>query len=124
MGHPLTLALLLCACAPTLPMRALDWTTAEAAAEVLGIDIEPGSVVWVHRSNVAQTTDRHGCRRTVEAPNEPIVLAHEIGHALGLDHVDDPANLMHPYVGRDTVELTHEQHEALSDELSSLQACP
>jgi hypothetical protein len=116
--------LLLCACSPALPLSASDWTTAEEAAELLGLPIEPGHVVVVTWSERAQAED-DGCRREVESPREPIMLAHEVGHALGLDHVDDPANLMHRFVGRDTVELTDAQHDALADEAVHLAGwCP
>jgi hypothetical protein len=37
-----------------------------------------------------------------ERPAARLVLAHELGHILGLDDVDDPGELMnHVYVGQD-----------------------
>jgi len=37
-----------------------------------------------------------------EDPTAPLVLAHELGHILGLDHVDDPDELMNrSYLGQD-----------------------
>lgn len=36
-----------------------------------------------------------GCRCVVSATPMPNILAHELGHCLGLDHVDDPKNLMY-----------------------------
>jgi hypothetical protein len=114
---------MLCACTPALPLDASDWTTAEGAAEILGLPIEPGPAVSVTWSETAQTADRSGCRRHVESPREPVMLAHELGHALGLAHVDDPANLMHAFVGRDTLEVTTEQHDALWDAMERLSLC-
>lgn len=116
--------LMLCACSPSLPLSASDWTTAEQAAEILGLPIEPGPVLSVQWSETAQTTDRSGCRRSLESPREPVMLAHELGHALGLEHVEDPANVMHTFVGRDTVSLSDEQHEALWGEVERLARCP
>lgn len=118
------LAMALASCTPALPLSASDWTTAERAAELLGLPIEPGPVLSVEWSETAQTTDRRGCRRAVESPREPVMLAHEVGHALGLEHDPDPANLMHAFVGRDTTELTDEQRDAIADEAERLARCP
>lgn len=115
---------MLCSCSPALPLDASDWTTAQQAAELLGLPIQPGPAVSVEWSDRAQTHDRSGCRREVESPREPVMLAHELGHALGLKHVEDPSNLMHAFVGRDTVELSDGQHDALWAEMEALDRCP
>lgn len=70
-----------------------------------------------------EATDRNGCDRTVWSEPRGVILAHELGHALGLDHDDDPANLMHRYVGRDTIELTPDQEHDLEHELWLLNTC-
>jgi len=47
-----------------------------------------------------------------------LVIAHEVGHALGLDHVDNPASVMHQLMGqqvRTELVLTDEDRDALRD---------
>jgi hypothetical protein len=39
------------------------------------------------------------CQETRRGETTPIVLAHELGHSLGLMHVPEAANLMHPAAG-------------------------
>ena len=85
--------------------------------------MEPGPVLSVEWSEHAQTTDRRGCRRAVESPREPVMLAHEMGHALGLEHVSDPANLMNRFVGPDTTELTDAQRDIVWTEVQHVVYC-
>lgn len=42
------------------------------------------------------------------------VLAHEFGHALGLDHVENPSSLMYPYNQGTSLLLSDEDKEALA----------
>ena len=62
------------------------------------------------------------CRQYNRATPRLAVVAHEVGHALGLDHVDDRYNLMHPS-GSDTLELEQWQLEQAYDGASLLAAC-
>jgi hypothetical protein len=39
----------------------------------------------------------------------PQILAHELGHYLSLGHDEDPRNLMHPVVARNSTELTRQE---------------
>jgi hypothetical protein len=42
-----------------------------------------------------RTIIRTGCQRALRSPPDSMILGHEIGHALGLEHVEDDGNLMH-----------------------------
>ena len=62
------------------------------------------------------TQDKDGMRITIyeyKTKAELVrVLAHEFGHALGLDHVENPSSLMYPYNTGTSLELSEEDKEA------------
>ncbi|MCE1229662.1 MAG: matrixin family metalloprotease [Firmicutes bacterium] len=66
---------------------------------------------------------RDGARRTISVYHFPSrnglvrVLAHEIGHALGIAHLPSQQAVMHRLMKSDTPELTHEDVEALRQAL-------
>lgn len=69
--------------------------------------------------------DTHGCTRQayVRTGARPAIVAHELGHMMGLEHVDDPRNLMHPDAPTDHVGLTSEQRRTSKRARAVITAC-
>lgn len=66
--------------------------------------------------------DDDGCSRLIRSARHEVVVAHEIGHALGLEHVDDQTNLM--YQGaRENVSLTEDQLDTVAWNAGLVDAC-
>jgi hypothetical protein len=131
--------MLVCAaCAIAVPVRtASELPESEVSAlladasEILGLQLEPstrssGSVTLdIHESPGAyrgRNLIRHGCRRASWASPNAVVIAHELAHALGLDHVHDRRNLMAPTASGTA--LTAEQRATMEREAWRLSACP
>lgn len=73
--------------------------------------------------------DRHGCKRSSYVGSDAkgdlraVVIAHEIGHMMGLNHVNDPRNLMNPKVTEDFGFLTSEQRKISKRTRAFMKTC-
>lgn len=125
MTRALPLALL-CACAEPLPLRVRTLDNSQPvtvlpdvvvdACEILGVACEAtdrgyGSItldlIPIPSGRVRGRSQAQLCRRLIWVDPTPLRIAHELGHALELDHVDDRSNLMH--INAKDTELTDEQ---------------
>lgn len=107
-----------------------DAVLAEASA-LLGVPLEPGrgpivvEIVEAAKGEyVGRLLARRHCLRIIRSSPDHIVLAHELGHAFGLGHHDDPANLMHARTGDDTTELEDWQRDIIEAAAARLGRCP
>lgn len=108
---------------PLAGLRPFSEVTMDVTAEILGLELDrtdarPNGAVVLVRVDASHTTfDGHDdwvdrCSPIAWAPDKPYLLAHEVGHTLGLEHVDDPLNVMwaHHPVG---YELDDEQVDTM-----------
>lgn len=67
--------------------------------------------------------DGRVCRRQAWSTRKPKVIAHEVGHTLGLDHADDEHNLMARAAAASDGLVTDDQHATLRREVGVLRFC-
>lgn len=139
--------ILLAACAPIPVSVPPELAAQHDLAEDLGIPVTRGEGktiavrvvdVWseetLRRANVPNLGGRHDklskCRRRISVLRAKIkshetILAHEYGHALGLEHRRSPRNLMHPVANLDgsTRKLTAWQRFVMLIHLAALKDC-
>ena len=126
---------LACGCSERLGVRVHGERDAEPllleASELLGIWLEAGDgpivlelVDVAPGEPVGRLLVERSCLRVIRATRSPIVIAHEVGHALGLQHVDDPLNVMAVYTDDESVALTDEQRSTMEKTMRNLGGCP
>lgn len=83
---------------PELSQEAIDETEFIYGIELVPEDGAPGAVaVFLVEDGTQGWGSGASCTPWIFSPaEEPRLIAHEMGHALGLVHVDDSSNIMHP----------------------------
>ena len=132
----LAAAAVLAACS-TVPVYAPGLSAGVEAAIDVGLPVHVGAeedaLITVRERETLKygghAYDTHGCKRRAyvrsswNPETKAVVTAHELGHALGLAHVDDVTNLMYPTAPNRHGPLTSKQRRTARRESIVLQAC-
>lgn len=91
-----------------------------AAGEIVILLTDAGPMPWDGGWIVGLTVGGGSCSPALWSDSDGVVLAHELGHALGLDHVGSPDRLMHPQVG---TWVTQDELDTVAHQAWELGAC-
>lgn len=72
---------------------------------------------WQDESTGGRTVMHTACKRKAWVSDDPLVIAHELGHLFGLDHDRDPVNIMWGDVA-----LEHAPDEITDDQIDTVHA--
>ena len=90
----------------------------DGAGLIVGLDIQRGeqapiTIELVDGGNeiVGRAFYYGGCQAHIRSSYDSVVLAHEIGHALGLMHIPEPTNFMAPNISMYNLDVEDWQYD-------------
>jgi hypothetical protein len=101
------------------------------AEEILGLEF----VIWDHAygsvtidlvdvvegESLGKALLHRRCARVLRANYNPVVIAHEVGHALGLEHTTEPGNLM--FADPESTDVTEAQFDTMLRHAAQVRSC-
>lgn len=136
----LAFALMASGCSGTVKIKAPAYASheVELACEILGIQCESTTKAYgaiklriVDEGESCDLDDEHvlgymddsGCTPRGCSELDPWTIAHEFGHALDLDHVEDRTNLMYPSRAPNGIKLELPQLETVAAAADRMDVC-